>query len=210
MSPDPNVVIYPNNYKGALNNLDEKLTLGGYPQLSYNTDSFKAWLAQSASSLGVQAIAVGWNTAKRVLNQKNTQESPVGIAGDALVQAANLVSTVYEHSIMPNQAHGSTGSQTLAALNLLNFYIMQKHITAEFAEIIDNYFSMFGYACHKVKKPNRNVRSEWTYTKTIGCVLHGNIPSDDIVKIASIYNAGITFWRNPANVGNYSLPNQPG
>ena len=42
---------------------------------------------------------------------------------------------------------------------------------------------------------------------TNGCVLKGNAPADDIRKICSIYDDGITFWKNPSEVGNYSLDN---
>ena len=68
---------------------------------------------------------------------------------------------------------------------------------------------MYGYATKKIKVPNTNVRENWTYTKTKNCVVKSNAPADDVKKICSIYDKGITFWRNPANVGNYNLSNNP-
>ena len=68
---------------------------------------------------------------------------------------------------------------------------------------------MFGYAYKSYAIPNRNVRPHWTYLKTIGVNLHGNVPSDDMEKISKIYDAGVTFWRYGAEVGNYSLDNSP-
>ena len=108
---------------------------------------------------------------------------------------------------MPRQAHGGSGSQTLAAIGLLDFAFMHKHITPEFARIIDDYFTKHGYATHRVKIPNRNVRPYWTYTKTIGCEITGSIPCDDARKICDIYDRGITFWKNGTNIGNYNLDN---
>ena len=68
---------------------------------------------------------------------------------------------------------------------------------------------MFGYATNRVKVPNRNSRPHWNYVKTIGCVVVGSVPADDMNSICSIYNNGITFWKKGTEVGNYSLDNRP-
>ena len=122
---------------------------------------------------------------------------------------AGLLAPVWRHFFMPDQARGGLGNQTMAAIGLLDFAFMHKHIKPEFVTIIDDYFNMFGYATHKVKIPNRTARPHWTYTKTVGCVVHGSVPCDDLNKICSIYNNGITFWNNGSEVGNYSLDNRP-
>ena len=80
-------------------------------------------------------------------------------------------------------------------------------VSAEYAKVIDDYFDMYGYATRSVKVPNRSARPHWNYVKTNGCVLSGNAPADDVRKICSIYDDGITFWKNPSEVGNYSLDN---
>ena len=87
------------------------------------------------------------------------------------------------------------------------FYQSRVHITAEYAEIIDDFFTMYGYTCKKVKVPNRSARPKWNYTKTNGCVVKGKAPADSVRKICSIYDNGITFWKNASEVGNYSLNN---
>lgn len=91
--------------------------------------------------------------------------------------------------------------------NTFGFVFYQMGIRAQDAEVIDNYFSMFGYATKKIKVPNRNVRPHWCYTKTRDCVVKANAPADDVRKICQIYDNGITFWKNPSEVGNYSLDN---
>ena len=101
---------------------------------------------------------------------------------------------------------------------------MHKHIRAEFAEIIDGFFNVYGYATHKVKMPNRTSRPEWNYVKTIGCKIEGGYPTDcdypgglvplgvpaaDANAIENIYNNGITFWHVPGHVANYGYDNTP-
>ena len=82
-----------------------------------------------------------------------------------------------------------------------DFYVMG--IRAQDAEVIDNYFSKYGYSTKKIKVPNVNVRQHWTYTKTKGCIIAGNAPADDVRKICQIFDNGITFWANSSEVGDY-------
>ena len=223
MSCNPQVVLAPTNYKGVATNYDEKMVLSGFPQLTYNTDTFKAWLAQNASGLVVNAIAGGGNLALgagrsaaqlqyasatgSILGHQMATLGAGGLALGAAVGIASTMAEVYQHSRMPLQAHTGAGATTMAAIGILDFAFMHKHITPEFARIIDDYFTKYGYATHKVKVPNRSVRPYWTYTKTIGCEITGSIPCDDARKICSIYDKGITFWKSGANVGKYNLDN---
>lgn len=225
MSPNPGVILAPKNYKGVPTNYDEKMVLTGFPQLSFNVDSFKAWLAQSANGLSINAIGAGLasQVALNVAGKATTTElatlgsvgaaTGAGIASIApfagAVAVAGLLAPVWRHFFMPDQARGGLGNQTMAAIGLLDFAFMHKHIKPEFVTIIDDYFNMYGYATHKIKTPNRIARPHWTYTKTVGCVAHGSVPCDDMNKICRIYDNGITFWKNGNEVGNYSLDNRP-
>ena len=86
-------------------------------------------------------------------------------------------------------------------------HILVAVIVVFYGELRLDYFDMFGYATHRVKIPNRSIRPHWNYVKTNGCVLRGNAPADDVRKICTIYDDGITFWKNGDEIGNYSLDN---
>lgn len=208
MSCNPSVILRPTNYKGAEINNDEKMVLSGFPQLAYNTDSFKAWLAQNATSLGVNVASTGLSAALTGAITGGTG-AVVGAAAGVAVSIASVLAQVMQAEIAPNQSHTSGSTLSYALADILDFGFMKKHIRAEFAKIIDDYFNMFGYATHRVKVPNINVRPHWTYTKTLGCVVEGSLPADDMRKICNIYNNGITHWVNPSEIGNYSLDNSP-
>lgn len=205
-SPSPSVQLRPQNYKGVTDNLDEQITLSKYPVLPFSGDAFKAWIAQGGAAtlagggLGVVGGVVGALGAT----------TPVGVAIGAVTVLGSIISTLTQygvHESAPNQARGGTSNTLLAATKQLDFIFMQKHIRPEYVSIIDDFFTMYGYARHRSKVPNRHVRKYWTYTKTIGCVVHGSVPADDMDKICSVYNNGVTFWTDGANVGNYSLDN---
>ena len=75
--------------------------------------------------------------------------------------------------------------------------------------MIDDFFTMYGYAVKAIGRINTHSRPHWNYVKTVGCCLTGSIPSDDVQRICSIYDRGITFWQSGNEVGNYSLDNRP-
>ena len=80
-------------------------------------------------------------------------------------------------------------------------------IKPQYAQIIDDYFDLFGYKTCRVKIPYTNHRQNWWYTKTINANIIGNVPNDEMNKIKQAYNNGLTFWKNPANFLNYSVSN---
>lgn len=211
----PSVVLQPRDYKGAAVNYDEQLVLSGYPQLSFNTDVFKAFIAQHATNTAVNALAAGTTAAvtqdPNLINGwvNQTVTGTVGIAAQVAINS--LLSAVAPQYAMPNQAHNGSGSTTSCALRQQTFWAMQKHIRPEFMQIIDEYFNLYGYATHRVKVPNRNVRANWCYTKTVGCYIGSNngVPADAEKQICRIYDKGIRFWKNPVTFGNYDVDNTP-
>lgn len=85
-------------------------------------------------------------------------------------------------------------------------------VRAREAENIDNFFTMYGYTCDKVKVPNIHARPKFTYVKTQGCRIkpkNNGVPAGYMDAICSIYDSGITFWDSTATVGDYTVDNSP-
>lgn len=207
-SCNPSVLLYPMQYKGTDGaNFDEMLSIGNFPQCAWNTDTFKAWLAQSSVSTLAGSSIVGGVA----LSMATGGAIALGGLGALALSTtiASKLGQVYEHAIQPRQSHGTQGGSTQVALGVKHFMFLHKQITKEFAMIIDDYFSMYGYATHKVKKPNINSRPHWNYVKTLGCNIVGSLPADDIGKISKIYDNGVTIWKKGSEVGDYSLNNSP-
>ena len=135
----------------------------------------------------------------------------VGAASGTLSTATAIgqsVAQIYQASIQPPQAHGNSGAgNALFSVNGYTINRIIKHIREEYAKIIDTYFEQFGDKVNQLEVPQLRTRPQWNYIKTISCNIQGNINVTDIEEIKSYFNNGITFWHNPANVGNYSLNN---
>ena len=193
----PSVVLFPINYKGVVSNVDEKLTITGFPQCCFNIDAFKAWMAQQGPGFVMSAAGGALSLAAQY-----AIGSPFAVASTQSF-VANTLSTVYEHAIEPPQAKGGATSSTLFALGMKDFAFLCKHIKPEYARIIDEYFDMYGYATHRVKIPNRYSRPCWNYVKTVGCTIVGGAPADDIAKMCKIHDNGVTYWKPTAVFGVY-------
>lgn len=209
--PEPTATIIPYKYLSSVGEqrYDQRLTITNFPQCAYNNDVYKAYIAYNATSIPTKMISEGASGVLSTVSNVLT-----GNVGGAVSSALNTATSIaqdvaqlHDISTRPPQANGTQTSSADFVIGATNVYARHLTIRAEFARIIDDYFTMFGYATHRVKIPNRNVRPYWTYTHTRGCVIHGSVPCDDMNKICHIYNNGITFWNNGANVGNYSLNN---
>lgn len=201
MSCNPKVILVPQNYKG-INNYTETLILDGFPQCTYNIDTFKAWLAQSASSTALStALAAG-----QIVGGVATANP--ALVGTGALTIGNTLAKIADHSVQSNTAKGSSTSNILFAMDAFDFMFLPAHITEEYAAIIDGYFDINGYATHRVKIPNLNSRPSWNYVKTKNSNVTGAISFDDLSKINDVFNRGITFWHGDY-VGDYSRNNAP-
>lgn len=207
----PECMLVPLNYKGVEKNYNEKLIIGNFPQCAYTVDTFKAWVAQNQNQLALSAInAIGTTVAGGAAMYASGGLVGAGAALSGIQQIGSLVASVSDKSTLPPHARGGGGSIINMANEIKGFQFFYAHIRREFAEIIDNYFSVYGYATHRVKVPNRAIRPHWNYVKTVNINLTGSVPADDMARLRSIYDNGVTFWRNGDEVGNYALDNRVG
>lgn len=114
-----------------------------------------------------------------------------------------------KQSMLPNSASMGSSNTTLLAYDFMNDDVFTRYnIKRQFAEKIDEYFSMYGYKTNKLKLPNLDNRSEWNYVKTVGANITGaNIPSDDLFALKQMFNDGVTFWHKPENYLDYTKNN---
>ena len=86
------------------------------------------------------------------------------------------------------------------------FYSYCKSIRPEYANIIDQYFSMFGYRVNTVKVPETNSRQSWNYIKTININIAGNVPTQYMEEIKQMFDRGVTLWHGDY-IGDYGRDN---
>lgn len=199
----PQIMLTPVAYKGVPNNYNEKMVLDGFPHCAYTTDAYMAWAAQVGSA---PYLAMAGSALSTIVSTA-TGNVAGGVGG--VIGILEQINQKQRIEMLPPQASGSQGQSVALATGNLDFWFYPKSITAEYARIIDDFFDMFGYAVNEVKVPNRTGRPSWNYVKTIDCKCVGSVPFDDMAKIRSIYDNGITFWHGDY-VGDYTRGNRPG
>lgn len=216
VSPDGCARIYPLNYKGSQQNFESGLTLGSFPTCAWDSDVYKMWLAQNQNSLyvagatAVNKVSTGITAAIAGVALGNIAMTAGGaLSAHSGAESINqMLAQLSDKSIQPEEARGNYSSTVNMAAGFQTFTIRKKCITRQQAARLDEYFDMYGYKTLIVKKPNRNVRENWTYTKTVDCQIAGNLCTEDKMKIESVYNNGVTFWVNGDSIGDYSLSNK--
>ena len=220
ISPGCSIRSYARNYKGVTDNYEQGLTVSKYPIGSFTGDMYTNWLTQNSVniplgndyelqfepgdmgimggilSLGMGAIGVA---------------SGVGGGGALTSGASQIINSIGEkqkHQKQPPFFGGNTNSGDVTysmGLCDINFYKMS--VKKEYAEIIDNFFTMYGYKVNKLETINIHKRTYFDYIKTIGCNIIGNIPQVDLQHIKKLFDNGITIWHNPTYFLDYSVNN---
>lgn len=203
----PEVSLVPKNYKNVKFNYDERLNMVKFPQCAIAVDQYKANLAQKNSTFFQDAIGQGVNIA--IGAATGGVAGAAGAASGLLQLATDTLISNAIRTPAPTISKGRSAPDIMFGLLAKEFYFYKRSITKNYAQMIDSYFDMFGYAVRQHLTPNMNARPNWTYCKTIGCIVHGNMPSSAARDIESMFDNGVRFWKDHKNIGNYNLDNAP-
>ena len=214
VSANPSVMLVPRNYKGITLNYDSGITISGFPQASFNTDTFKLWLAKNQYGVALSAIGDIGQIVGGIATGVATGGVGAAIgAGQVASGAQGILSTinnVYQASREPNKATaGSSRNNLITSMGANRFDFYYRKIKRDYAETVDNFFTMYGYQVNKMKVPNVAARPYFNYVQTVDINIVGGIPADDMATLKQIYNKGITLWKTKVDVGNYGVDNRP-
>lgn len=212
LAPDGGAKIYPVQYNGLGENYDQGLSLGGFPACAWDADMYKMWLAQNqnqhalSEQTGAITAVAGAATGLVSAFTGNLMGAAGGLAAaySGYQQIAQLNAQKRDAATQPPQSRGVFSSSVNTTAGYQTFTFIRKTISAEQARVLDEYLDMYGYKLNRVMVPKINARPKYTFVKTVGCKITGNLCNEDTVKIESIYDNGITFWTDGNEVGNYN------
>ena len=208
MSIGGSIKLIPKNYNGQTRNENEGLMLGKYPQFMWGNDVYTNWLTQNAINVLGDFVDVGLTFTKSGISLVGGQPvAGTSYAFSGMQKIISNIGNIYKHSFAPNTISGNASGGDINSSSSQNtFIISHNEIKPEYAEIIDNFFEMYGYKINKLKVPETTSRKYWNYVKTIDINMEGNIPETDLTELKKIFNTGVTIWHTD-NMYNYSLNN---
>ena len=193
----------------------EGISCGKLPQLSWTSNYYLNWQAQNASNIMVQTTldAVSWAggtlgfMATGAIDPKSASTPSTGVIGLAS-SVANTMQQIKQAKMVPDQAKGNINSGSITyASGEIGYKFFNMCVRYEYAKMIDDYFTQFGYKVNSLKVPNIAGRTNWNYVRTQGCNITGDVPQTDIEEIKGLFNRGITIWHNPTTFLDYSQSN---
>ena len=216
ITPGGSFKLLPVNYNNILNNYDDSISLGKYPIGAFNNDIYTNWLTQNGVNLGFTTLNAkeaglafgGLQSAIGIGQMMAGSQGGISHTFGGIGRIIETLQSDYRHSMIPDSVSGNTNTgdvNFVYGLNNLEFKRMS--IKNEYAQIIDNYFSMYGYKVNRLGKPYVGKRSNWDYIKCIDVNLEGNIPEKDLDEIRDLFNNGCTFWHTTQYFLDYSKTN---
>lgn len=188
-TPKPCMEIYPNNYGGRNDADSESVTYDNFPMCPYGIDTYRAWVSQVVPQA---MVSTGANIITGVLSGGVVGAIKPLIGG--AVTAAELAVTAEQKKVHSQSMGGTIASAGMNfAKNRVGFRIQYHTIKPEYAEIIDNFFTRFGYKVEVYKVPNINTRADFNYVKTIECSVDGDIPQECLDEVDNMFNKGVTI-----------------
>ena len=213
ISPGASMKIFPKNYlksSTSKSGYDYGLQVAKLPLGSWNSDPYTNWLTQNGVNIMGHKIDAGTSKAMGGTMQAITG-ALTGNIGGALQGIENMFGSVqemYHHSMDTPTVNGQlNGADITYAYGLKYPTIYKMSIKQEYARIIDNWFSMYGYKVNRTATPNIHKRSNWDYIKTIQVNIEGDVPEKDLDSIRSLFDNGCTFWHTTTNFLDYSKTN---
>lgn len=222
ITPGGSIKTFPLNYRGANSGMEYGINSGKYPICSFTGDMYTNWLTQN--SVNIQMGNFDFNIKPGDMGVATGIMSIIGGAGlmatgaggfsgarsivSGGMQIANSVGEIQKHQKMAPMVGGNLNAGDVTfAMTWLDITIYKMTIKAQFAKIIDDYFTMYGYKVNSLEVINPHKRTYFDYIKTIGCNIIGNIPQKDMEEIRSLFDNGLTIWHNTSHFLDYSVNN---
>lgn len=222
--PNAEFTCRPFDYNGLAEDYNSVVTLKGLPKCAWVTDMYKAYLAQNASSLAVEN-ALNIAIAAKSINSIAAGTGLISTGGGAvlsggaaaaaisegvggLTSVAKSISRQLDATTMADKAHNAglaVGAQY--SQGKFQFSPFTAMIKPEFAQRVDDFFTMFGYQTNRLKKLKVNTRPKYNYIKGSNLCIRGNIPSVAADVWERVLAKGITFWEPGTPIGDYSVNN---
>lgn len=216
------IKLTPTHYKNTDSLIveDEGIIGGKFPTCAWSADYYTNWLTQNgvnmSSTYKKQAFSTLGSIAGSVISAGTGNLALSSMfAMQGISSATSLGNAVLENmkqqtlaEMHPNSTHGNVnGGDINTADNCNTFYFYKMSIKAEYARVIDDYFTMFGYKVNSLKVPNTTGRTNWNYVKTIGCNIIGSLPETAVEELKAMFDNGVTLWHNSSTFLDYSQTN---
>lgn len=195
--------LVPLHYDGQARDDDQSLVLGKYPTCGWSSDGYTNWLTQNAVDIPQESFRFGLDTVK---NFASSAMTGIFSLADTIL---GKIGEFQKASMLPDSVNGSNAGDIIFAAKRNHFQFKCMRCRTQFLQVIDEYFSRFGYKIMRVKVPNMSHREHFNYVE-IGQgerVAYGEVPPEALDTINKMFQSGVTIWHDHPSVGNFTISN---
>ena len=210
----PTLTLTPHNYNGVTNCLDKCVSFSQFAPIAYSIDTYNVWYAQNKNVVDLTLYEKAGAIVKAGAGALNAQSfsQANGAAENVAAQTGSAIqwlASLKDMQRRPDELRGTLSGNAMLYMEKGGIQALDMCVKAEYAELIDRYFDMYGYNVSITKTPQISSRAHYNYCKTIGSNVYGAIAEDQKEKIDALFNDGITVWHisNGAIYGQYDTQN---
>lgn len=206
---DPSIIAIPFDYRGDNNGAQYAVSFSGFPPIPYKYDTFINWYAANKNSVDFSVIRKVAAIGMGIVSAATTGN--VGAVVSPAMSLAGELANMEDIKNKPDSFVGNISNNPLLYDNRGGIQFFEMCVKYEYAKMIDEYFTAYGYCINEVKNPHDsfNTRPNWNYIETREINIAGDVPNDDLNELKTMFNSGVTLWHNPATFGDYSQNNAP-
>lgn len=208
--PAPICNVYPVNYNGVQDNMETGVVFSNFPILPLQIDEYKVYQQENRGrdTIGIVSAILSTAGAFASVGVSAVAGNVAGVvagAGSAINtagQAYMAIKKTQDAQFIQNSFKGQIGTSDLAlAAGRMGYFVIVQTIDKEHAEVIDDYFTRYGYkvCCHIIPKRYATARTYFNYIKTLECNIkiknQHHMFQEDEKAIEDIYNNGVRFWK---------------
>lgn len=201
IAPDSSLFCIVNSGYGANAPKSNTLSLNKFPKSALNSNFYNNWLAGHSASMNVATASAVTNAIIPGLAGGNGAYMASGIVG-GFFEIASLVARDKAMQVVPDNMRGNIANTANTCAGRMGFTFYKSILKSEIYEMIDNFFTMYGYKVNRVGTPSFRTRQYYNYYKLPVCNVFGNVPGEGIKSITEMFQNGVTVW-NTTDVGNY-------
>ena len=210
LSIPPAVMLYPNTYDTQIDNTISGLVYDNYPLVPLIKDSYFEYLNNTSAQRNSNVIMQGLGGVCNALTLN------LGAAANNVSNLMSVEANMYDlansstrYQVNSSSANGllNIANNASGTNNMRGFTLFLNIPRATEIQLIDNYFTRYGYAQNNVTTPNLMARPYWTYIKTRNCNIIGAMPDTARQVITNVLNKGTTVWKGNCMVGDFTLDN---
>lgn len=196
---NPKTKYYIDSYRGEDNGKTYNIINATVNDLPLKSDAYVNYLSQNrASATTGLAISLAGAGLSLGLGVASGGVAMPLLAGTALTSVSTVGAELAKRKDLMTTPDSLKQAGNNIAFSFVDDSIDLRHMRFEiddrWKKILGDFFAVYGYKCNELKVPDLKSRYYYNYIKMYQANIYGDIDQEELTRIKSIFEFGVTFW----------------